>query len=831
MKTEQVEFKISYWPKQLAACRAADTHKYTLFGGSRGPGKALDINTELPTPDGWLPLWALRVGDKVIGRDGLPCTVTWCSPVWNNRSCYRLTFDDGAVVVADAEHEWLVFSKDDRVNLKHRTEEWRAARRIRRTKRGKGKKPWLAIRNAERAKVNTIFLQPPTGRIVTTDYISKTLTVQNGREVNWSIPLCKPFDCQEAELPVDPYVLGVWLGDGSKCGGSFTTADQGVLDQIHAHGFETTKWRSAKYAYNITGFKTMLRRVGLLNNKRIPRVYMRSSLQQRLELIRGLMDTDGFCDRDGYAEFNNTNRSLAQDMLELLRSVGLKAASSEGRAKLYGKDCGPTWTIRASGPVPLFTLPRKLNRQKLSGFNGINSFRYIVKCESAPSIPVACIEVDSPDHLYLCTRNWIPTHNSRWIRWYLLEYLLRCRAEGLNGVHVGLFCEDYVSLTDRQISKITTEFPRSLGEVRKSTTEGLGFHFHDGNGFLALRNLDDPSRYQSAEFAVIGVDELTKNPLSTFNILRGSLRWPGIKEPRFVATANPGGIGHVWCKSYWIDRAFPPELQSEAGQFVFVPALPSDNPSLPKSYWDMLNTLPEPLRLAWVEGRWDVFTEQAFAFNPNIHVLPKPLPVPANAPLYMTFDYGFSKPYSTGWWWVDADKRLYRFTELYGAMPGGMDIGLRQSDDEIAERIVAHEKREGLGGVKITRLCDPTCFNKKPDTRGGGQGPSTAEVFARAGLRMIPGDASRVLKFRQLHQRLRVIPGQLPMLVVYPCCVDFIRTIQLMQVNPHDPEEIDTRLEDHPVDEACHVVMARPMGIVVGGESRAKLGTLEDCGR
>jgi len=818
--------EIKWWPKQLAACRAADTHKYTLFGGSRGPGKALDINTELPTPEGWRPLWMLRSGDKVLGRDGMECNVTWCSPVWNDRPCYKLTFDDGATVVADAEHEWLAFSKSDRVNMKRRTEEWRSARRARRQKRGTGKKPWLSIRNAERAQINTIFLTPPTGQIVTTDHIAKTLKVQDGREVNWSIPLCKPFDCRDVNLPIDPYVLGAWLGDGTRSAGSITTADKEILNQIHLRGFKTTKWQSAVYVYNIVGFKQLLRKVGLLNNKRIPYVYMRASLRQRLELIKGLMDTDGFCDRDGYAEFDNTNKTLADDMLELLRSVGLKATSTEGRAMLYGKDCGPTWTIRASGPIPLFTLPRKLSRQKLSGFNGINSFRYIVKCEPASSVPVACIEVDSPDHLYLCTRNWIPTHNSFFLRWYLFDFIMHCRRIGLKNVHVGLFCEDYVSLTDRQISKITAEFPRELGEVRKSTTDGLGFHFHDGNGFIALRNLDDPSRYQSAEFAVIGVDELTKNPLSTFNILRGSLRWPGIDETRFVATSNPGGVGHAWVKSYWIDRQFPTELQPEADQFAFIKALPVDNPSLPASYWQMLDTLPEPLRLAWREGRWDVFTEQAFAFNPAVHVI-QPLPVPAGAPIYMTFDWGFGKPYSVGWWWVDADGRLYRFTELYGAMPGGMDVGVRQTDAEIAERIIEHERRQGING-NIMRLCDPTCFNKKPDYKGGGQGESTAEVFASMGLRLTPADSSRKLKFRQLHQRLRIVSGEMPMLVVYPCCADFIRTIQLMQVDPNDPEEIDTRLEDHAIDEACQVCMSRPVGNKEHW-TQPKFGTLEDA--
>lgn len=403
---------------------------------------------------------------------------------------------------------------------------------------------------------------------------------------------------------------------------------------------------------------------------------------------------------------------------------------------------------------------------------------------------------------------------SWWLRWYLLDFLLNCREIGLHGVQVALFCESYPALVDRQVGKIQAEFPRRLGEVRTSQAHGLGFHFNDDDGFIALRNLDDPSRYQSAEFAVMAVDELTKVPLTTFNVLRGSLRWPGISNTRFVAASNPGGIGHQWVKSLWIDRSFPPELAGESDQFAFVAALPDDNPHLDPVYWKTLETLPEPLRLAWRYGRWDVFTDQVFAFDPTIHVI-EPMPVPSSAPLYMTFDWGYGKPYSLGWWWEDQDGRLYRFAEDYGAAPGQIDVGLRLPDEEIAARVLAVEAAQGITGRRILRLCDPTCYNRKPDYIGGGQGPSTAEVFARAGLVLTPGDPNRIQKIRQFHSRLAVPKdGTRPMLLVYRGCEAFVRTIPLMQADKNNPEDVDTRLEDHVYDEAALVAMARPLGSV-----------------
>ncbi len=206
--------------------------------------------------------------------------------------------------------------------------------------------------------------------------------------------------------------------------------------------------------------------------------------------------------------------------------------------------------------------------------------------------------------------------------------------------------------------------------------------------------------------------------------------------------------------------------------------------------------------------------KRAFDFSIAHHVV-KPLPIPEHAQVYMTFDWGFGKPYSCGYWWVDADGRVYRFSELYGAKKNEagrtLDEGPRASDSLIAEDINEHEKKIGMSSRKMIRLCDPTCFNRKPDYKGGGQLPSTGEVFAGHGIYMSPGDPSRSLKFRQFNERLRVYTDKAPMMQIYSTCPEFIRTIPLLNTDKINPDDVDTTQEDHIYDEACHVCMVRPL--------------------
>ena len=195
---------------------------------------------------------------------------------------------------------------------------------------------------------------------------------------------------------------------------------------------------------------------------------------------------------------------------------------------------------------------------------------------------------------------------SRWLRWMMVYWLIKLFSKyQIRGIRAGLFCEDYPSLNDRHLTKIKFEFPNWLGtynEARKEFTLNPEY----GEGIIAFRNLDDPQKYLSVEFAVMGIDEINRNAKSVFDMLRSRLRWPGIKDVKFLAGCNP--LGEAWVKNWWVKRLFPPE-EKEQYEFVFVPALPTDNPFLPQEYYKSLESLPENQRKAYLEGNWDAFDE------------------------------------------------------------------------------------------------------------------------------------------------------------------------------------------------------------------------------
>lgn len=195
---------------------------------------------------------------------------------------------------------------------------------------------------------------------------------------------------------------------------------------------------------------------------------------------------------------------------------------------------------------------------------------------------------------------------SYWLRWMMVYWLMKLYAKhNIKGIRAGLFCEDYPSLNDRHLSKVRYEFPSWLGKYNEQKHE-FTLAPEYGSGVIAFRNLDDPEKYLSVEFAVIGVDEINRNSIVTFRELRKRLRWAGIKDVRFLAACNP--IGEAWVKNMWVKRMFPPE-ENEQYEFVFIPALPTDNPYLDASYYKSLESLPDNQRKAFLEGNWDAFDE------------------------------------------------------------------------------------------------------------------------------------------------------------------------------------------------------------------------------
>lgn len=281
------------------------------------------------------------------------------------------------------------------------------------------------------------------------------------------------------------------------------------------------------------------------------------------------------------------------------------------------------------------------------------------------------------------------------LRWWLVLFLIwTFKVLGLRGVRVGLFCEDYPTLNDRQISKMRVEFPRWLGAM--SRVDGaLNFSLkpEHGGGIIALRNLDDPGKYYSAEFAAIGVDELTRNPLSVFNDLRFRLRWPGIERPKFGAGTNPGGIGHAWVKKYWVEKKYPTELERKRKEFVMVKAKASDNPHLSPNYHDSLTTLPPDMANKMAHGDWNVYTGQYYPrFDPKTHVLPH-AECMARIQNWWTRslagDWGFDHPHCFHWGAKDDRNCIIIYRELWDRGIGETEVGRRITIEEARDHKLA----------------------------------------------------------------------------------------------------------------------------------------------
>ena len=369
------------------------------------------------------------------------------------------------------------------------------------------------------------------------------------------------------------------------------------------------------------------------------------------------------------------------------------------------------------------------------------------------------------------------------LRWALIRQLLKWAREGHKNVRVGLFCEDYPALKDRQITKIKKEFPAWLGKLSDSQIEGMSFVLEPqfGGGILALRNLDDPSKYASSEFAAIGVDELTKNLRETFDELRSIKRWPGIENTKFMGATNPGQIGGSWVKKLWIDREFTKE-DPKPEQIFFVKSLPTDNPHNANSYIEELKALPDKKRKAYFEGNWDSFEGQFFEdWNKEVHVV-EPFAVPVSWKKIRVIDpsgrRGVTASYILA---INYDGDVYVTHEHYKT---GLDA------DQHAMKIC----NMSADIYPQYTAIDTSAFSKigLPET--------IAEVYERHGVTgLVPSDKKRETGWNTFHQYLRWeekpnAVGEIirigPKLKVFKTCPNLIRTIPLAIHNENRPEDV-----------------------------------------
>ncbi|WP_375478049.1 replicative DNA helicase [uncultured Jatrophihabitans sp.] len=325
--------------------------------GRPGSGKALALDTPLPTPTGWTTMGEVQVGELLLGADGRPTQVVAATDVLNGRPCFELEFSDGTVITADAEHQWLTTTRASRRRPPPSPALWHTPVYSRRES---------SVAVAERVAAPVGPGASPAPAVVTTVEIARTLRcpTADGRP-NHAVACAAPLELPDADLLVPPYTLGAWLSDATSAA----------------------------------------------EDKHIPAEYLRASAAQRRALLAGLLDTDGHATRSGCVEFGVPNRRLAEDVFELVVSLGYRAAMRAKRVAGRSAATSTTWTVTFTPADRVFGLDRKAERQ-VDLLRAETRSRHIVDARPVPSVPVRCVQVDNADHMYLASRAMVPTHNS-----------------------------------------------------------------------------------------------------------------------------------------------------------------------------------------------------------------------------------------------------------------------------------------------------------------------------------------------------------------------------------------------------------------------------------
>ena len=384
---------INLWYKQTEIADAVATGplKSCAVRAGHGVGKDLPLDTAIATPTGWSTIGSLRIGDEVFDEKGRPTRVVGKSEVFN-LPLYEVTFSDGAKLRTSSTHEWNTIDQP-------------AAKKIRR------QGPMTDWRDHW-----DVAATRETGEI------AETLTYSNGAKAgaNHIIPISGALELPERPLPLDPYVTGAWLGDGTSVRPEMSIGEDGlyIIEEFAKAGYALTKTRCGKYRYTFArqGAREILRDANLMNNKHIPSDYQRASIAQRRDLLRGLMDTDGFVCNGSVCGIDLMNRELAYDVVELIRGLGARATITPSRTYLDGRDVGTRYRIVFNPTWSPFTA----GRYKDQRFNQSSAFlqkarrtmRTVTSVRPVASVPTQCIQVEAESHLYLAGEDLIPTHNS-----------------------------------------------------------------------------------------------------------------------------------------------------------------------------------------------------------------------------------------------------------------------------------------------------------------------------------------------------------------------------------------------------------------------------------
>ena len=498
----------------------------------KGSAKALALDTPIPTVHGWKAMGDIVPGDVLFDERGQRTTVLGAYDVMYGHDCYRVTFDDGSSIVADAEHLWFT----EKRNASDASDRGAALRGVKLRERGAWKKG-----------------------IRTTAEIAATLRYRNGQyqSANHSIPVAGALDCLDVVLPIEPYTLGVWLGDGDSDCARVTVGTEDrdeMVGLLQATGTTCgtpkptqTAWRvrvggKGHPGPNIDSLNARLRLAGLFHNKHVPAAYLRASARQRLALLQGLMDTDGTIDkRNGQCSFTTTRRVLADGVRELGASLGMKAATRTSAAAIRGRRVGDAYHVAFFPPPGLmvFRLARKAayqfqrhQRRRLSGDHRI------VSCERVPSVPVRCIAVDSPSKLFLAGPSMVPTHNTPVLAGVGL-YGLTSDGERAAEIYAAAADQDQAGIMFRDAVRIAKASP-DLDEVLEYDGGSHIWQIRHPESLSFFKTFSRESGQKSGTRPHMGLlDELHEHPShdTSVKVRAGAKRRP---QPLFAEITNSG---------------------------------------------------------------------------------------------------------------------------------------------------------------------------------------------------------------------------------------------------------------------------------------------------
>lgn len=409
--------------------------------------------------------------------------------------------------------------------------------------------------------------------------------------------------------------------------------------------------------------------------------------------------------------------------------------------------------------------------------------------------------------------------------------------------HAYIFRRTYAELEDTIIREAKASYPQGLykyngGRHEMTLPNGSMIHFRH------CASVADMYNYKGAEIQWLYFDELTTFEYEIYDFIKTRLR--AKKElgitPCIRSASNPGDIGHTWVKNMFVDAAppmtiFKRKIQSgkktRIYKLQYIPSLLSENPYVSEDYEFQLAGKNKALREALLYGKWDAFQGQVFVefvdlvnkqtFDPAereqelalveqrlwTHVV-KPFDIPLHWPRYMSFDYGYSKPASVGWWAIDPLGKAIRYKEWYLCETGRPNTGLMLTPRQIAEGILDREAEETKNNIVIDRIADPSIFDR---SRGDSVAQQMEPSEGKRGIYFRPGDNTRLAGKSQIHERLRFDDEGKPMLQVFSTCTDFIRTIPTLPYSTTKVEDVDSDAEDHIYDECRYFAMARPVPI------------------